>query len=797
MSNLITYNLVNSIKEQCKTAKQISLLIAFVMESGVKLIINDLKEAALNGAEIQILVGDYLYITQPKALELLVKELPSAEIRMYLSGSKSFHPKAYLFRSETDQQIIVGSSNISKSALTDGVEWNLKVVDNDTYEEAIELFTNLFISKNTIPINNETIKIYKEKYDEARPVMGFTKNLEVEKELSIMYDSVSEPISLVQESTTIYETAIEPRHAQVIALEKLEKTVQQGYDKALVVLATGLGKTYLAAFFAKKYKKILFVVHRDEIIQQAMEAFRKVHPDKTIGLYNRVEKNRTSDILFASVATISRAYHYNKFKKDEFDLIIIDEFHHAAANTYQKIINYFEPGFLLGITATPDRLDNRDIYGICDNNVAIHINFLDAIANNWLSPFKYYGIKDEIDYSTIKLIGNYYDQEELLKAQIQTEYLEKVFREWSIKKQSRTIGFCSSIKQAKFMCEYFISKGIEACTVFGETNSLERLTRRRQLIDGEIEIIFTVDLYNEGVDIPNVDTLLFLRPTESITVFTQQLGRGLRLSEGKSHCVVIDFIGNYKNADMKLKVLKPDIFEKKLKNDKKSYSMVFCNCEINLELSLVNLLDEMIKKYKNKKQLLLESYYDLKIDFGRRLTYEEFYLNAPFEDVPVTKFYDTYFHLLKEASELSLKEVKILEKYKDLFKEIEKTKMDRSYKMVLLLAMLQRGDKDWFKQIKAEEVVPFFENYLSKGARKQIDNIPTDSKEVRNIIYRNPITTWGKKNNPWITLINEEFSFNIKPEEDEANILYDWVKQICHYRLTDYFRKKAFKLEKN
>jgi len=322
-------------------------------------------------------------------------------------------------------------------------------------------------------------------------------------------------------------------------------------------MATGLGKTYLAAFFAAQFERVLFIAHREEILIKAQQSFKHVHPTKGTGFYNAKEKAANADFVFASIQTLNQQHHLSGFAPDTFDLIVVDEFHHASAPSYMRILDYFKPEFLLGITATPYRLDNKDVFGLCDGNVAISIHFIDAIKQQWLVPFRYYGIYDDTDYSQLRWLGNRYDEEELARVQLRTDMAEKIFQEWIKHKQSRTIAFCSSILQADFLNHHFQQAGFLSISLNGNTPNEERLAARERLNSGKLDIIFTVDLFNEGVDIPRVDTLLFVRPTESLAVFTQQIGRGLRIAEDKDDCVIIDLIGNYRNADMKWGVFNP------------------------------------------------------------------------------------------------------------------------------------------------------------------------------------------------------------------------------------------------
>ncbi|MFZ3591292.1 DEAD/DEAH box helicase family protein [Bacillus sp. DJP31] len=527
----------------------------------MKLVLPQLKAASARGCEIKMLVGDYLYITQPDALELLLRELPGIELRLFRSAGQSFHPKAYLFRGNDKNHVIVGSSNLSKSALTGGIEWSLHVptpLEESLFDVAAEEFMKQFYEERTIPLNEETLALYREQFDIHNIQRPFSQAWSEQEEQEVMYGtSVDQPVVVETKEPYIVQEELLPRPAQVLALQALKDSIKDDYDKALAVMATGLGKTYLAAFFAEDFKRVLFVAHREEILIQAQHSFKHVHPDTSTGFYNAKDQKLDSNFVFASVQTLNQQHHLSRFKPDTFDLIVVDEFHHASAPSYMRILEYFKPRFLLGITATPYRLDNKDVFGLCDGNVAISIHFLDAIKNQWLAPFRYHGIYDDTDYSQIRWLGTRYDEEELARVQLRTEMAEKILQEWIDHKQSRTIAFCSSIRQADFLNRHFQQAGFRSISLNGNTPNEERLAARDQLNTGKLDIIFTVDLFNEGVDIPRVDTLLFVRPTESLAVFTQQIGRGLRITDGKDHCVIIDLIGNYRNADIKWGVFNP------------------------------------------------------------------------------------------------------------------------------------------------------------------------------------------------------------------------------------------------
>ena len=795
---LITSNLIHDLTKLSNDATSIYWGTAFSMKSGVKLVLPSLKEALSRNAELKILVGDYLYITQPQALELLLQELPGAEIRLHRSSGISFHPKAYLFRSETNNHLIVGSSNLSASALQKGIEWSLlapAAVSGPVYDEAMDEFMKLFYSTSTISLNKETLATYASAYEQANMTVPLSQKWSEQEEQEVMFGpSSSESTVNEQEELYVTETAqLIPRPAQVLALDALQETMHDEYDKALVVLATGLGKTYLAAFFAAQFKRVLFVAHREEILNQAKTSFIHVHPTKTAGLYNAIEKNKDADFVFASILTLSQKYHLEQFHPEVFDLIVIDEFHHAAAPSYERVIDFFKPKFLLGITATPERLDNKDVFSICDGNVAIRIHFIDAIQRNWLAPFHYYGVYDDTDYSQIRWIGNGYDEEELSRVQLREKMAEKILQAWILRKQTRTIAFCSTVRQASFLSHYFAQSGYRSIALSGTTPRNERMNARKQLESGKIDIIFTVDLFNEGVDIPTVDTLLFVRPTESIAVFTQQIGRGLRLAEGKSHCVIIDLIGNYRNADTKLTVFlaEPPVDEVSLNHIKDSLPEL---CIFEFETKLINLLEVLSSKGKTVEEKYIEAFYRLKLELGIRPTMLDFHLKSDFPSDTVHQTFYSYFGMLQKAGELTSEESDTYEKYKEWLNIAEKTDMKKSYKMVLLSYMLSRGIDKWNYPVKSEEAVGYYFNFLSSRASTKKEIQFKTIKRAKSHLEDNPMTHWPDSNSKIISYENGVLSINIDINDSSRQIIYNWTKQICEFRLHWYFERKGEKI---
>lgn len=528
------------LKMSMAKAKQIDIIVSFLMESGVRMLLNDMKRALDRGVKIRILTGNYLGITQPSALYLIKSELGDrVDLRLYNETSRSFHPKSYIFHYESSNEIYIGSSNISKSALTSGIEWNYRfsdTLDKKNYELFYATFEDLFLNHSII-IDDEELKRYSKAWKKPAVSRDLTKYDAAE-------DSGDENVRMLYR----------PRGAQIEALYALQESRMEGATKGLVYAATGIGKTYLAAFDSAKYERVLFVAHREEILKQAAVSFKNVRNSEDYGFFDGKEKDRDKSVIFASVATLGRPEYLNEtyFPADYFDYVIIDEFHHAVTDQYRRIVDYFQPQFLLGLTATPERMDGKNIYEICDYNVPYQISLKEAINKGMLVPFHYYGVYDETDYSGLRIVKGRYDEQELNQAYIGNERrYDLIYKYYRKYRSLRAIGFCCSRQHAEDMAKEFCQRGIASAAVYSGENgayAAERNEAIRKLKNGEIRVIFSVDMFNEGVDIASLDMVMFLRPTESPVVFLQQLGRGLRLYKGKEYLNVLDFIGNYEKA---------------------------------------------------------------------------------------------------------------------------------------------------------------------------------------------------------------------------------------------------------
>ena len=467
---------------------------------------------------------------------------------------------------------------------------------------------------------------------------------------------------LIQENfpELISETIIKPNYLQEEVLKALHLYREKGWKKGIVVLPTGTGKTYLSAFDTLKTKgRILFIVHRLDILNQSKTAFEKVYPKEKLGLLTGDIKEylKDSKILFSSKDSLKNASNLKTFKRNEFDYIIVDEVHHGQAPIYKTIIEYFNPTFfMLGLTATPDRMDRKDIFELFDYNKVFEYSLVEAIENGFLVPFNYYGLKDNIDYSNIRYKGMKYNAQDLDRHLIIEDRNKQILEEYLKKGQgNKAIGFCCSIKHAEKMSRFFNLHGIPSVAITSLSEQRTELTDKFK--NNEVAVAFTVDIFNEGVDFPNVQVLMFLRPTESKTIFMQQLGRGLRLCGGKSNVVVLDFISNYKKANKIRKYISQSSEE--IKNPKTSriekieyrYSP---KCNVHFDSEVEQILDAQDKQDREiTKEDLIGAYYDLSESLQRKPTQEDINKQGEFKVARYLSVFKSWVKFLREIGEFT------------------------------------------------------------------------------------------------------------------------------------------------
>ena len=694
-------------------ANKIDIIVSFLMESGVRMILKDLKAALDRGVQVRILTGNYLGITQPSALCLIKKELGNrVDLRFYNDKDRSFHPKSYIFHYENVGEIYIGSSNISRSALTSGIEWNYRFSSLDDkknfslfYDTFVELFEN-----HSLVIDDDELTKYSKNWHKPA----------VSKDLA-KYDNLED------DEDTKVEILFQPRGAQIEALYALEDSRLEGVTKGLVQAATGVGKTYLAAFDSAKYERVLFVAHREEILKQAAISFKNVRHSDDYGFFYGKQKDTDKAVIFASVATLGRNEYLTKdfFAPDYFDYVIIDEFHHAVNEQYQRIVKYFKPQFLLGLTATPERMDGKNIYEICDYNVPYEISLKEAINKGMLVPFHYYGIYDETDYSSLHLVKGRYDEKELNETYIgNIKRYDLIYKYYMKYRSKRALGFCCSRQHAEEMAKEFCKRGIEAVAVYSNADgefSEDRDKAIEKLKKQEIKMIFSVDMFNEGVDIAALDMVMFLRPTESPIIFLQQLGRGLRISKGKEYLNVLDFIGNYEKAGQAPLLLSggKDFGEKSAYN----YADIEYpdDCIVDFDMRLIDLFKELEKKSLSVKERIKQEFYRVKeLRDGKVPSRIELFT---YMDDDIYQYcmkhakenpFRRYMEFLNEMHELSVDEKVV---YSGIGREflslIETTDMQKIYKMPILYSFYNDGDIRL--AVKDEDVLGAWKTFFDNG----------------------------------------------------------------------------------
>ncbi|MCT7548265.1 DEAD/DEAH box helicase [Aliarcobacter butzleri] len=676
MNNLVTNNQItnffNNITELLDNCESFCFNVAFINFSGIQLLLDSFKKLEEKNIKGKILTSTYLNFTQIKALEK-IKKFKNIELKIYDCevSNIGFHSKSYIFEFKDEYKILIGSSNITASAFKSNIEWNVKTVtkkDDIFLKDVLNEFETLW--KSSSEVNDEFLTSYSNFLN--------SQNKEFKS------------FSLNQ---------IKTNFMQKKALEKLENLRKKGEKKALIIAATGSGKTYLSAFDVKNFKAktMLFLVHRENILIKAKESFETILPEiNSFGLYTGNKKEQDKNYLFSTIQTMSSTF--SNFSQDFFDYIIIDEAHHVASPSYKKILDYFKPKFLLGLTATSNRMDGNSIYEVFDENIALDIRLNDALEHNLIVPFHYYGISDiqsidyeNVDLTKIDLLAK------LLSVNKRVDFIiDKMDFYSNSGNKRKVLGFCVSKEHSNFMSEEFNKKGINSITLTSEDSisKREESIKRLENENDSLEVIFTVDIFNEGIDIPSINMVLFLRPTNSPIVFIQQLGRGLRKYKNKEFLTVLDFIGNHKKAYLIAlalvgnKMIDKESIKLSIENNFADFKNAFISMD---EISKNRILEQINKENFNQLKYLKEQYFEVRNILEKVPTLVDF---LQFEDVinPL-KFIDeskSYIEFLAKVEEnKKLKELVLDENFIKAIRFIEnELPVKRVYEFVILKYLL-------------------------------------------------------------------------------------------------------------
>lgn len=621
------FNLLTELQKELISCEEFYFSVAFITQSGLiclKEVLAHLNKKNIKGC---ILTTDYLCFTEPKALREL-QQFANLEIRIYTQGN--FHTKGYIFRHADYYSLIIGSSNLTHGALKANKEWNLKV--SSTEQEAIcrdtlQEFRRMW--ENAVPLTDEWLRGYEKNYQQKQKIFP-----------------VKQP----------FPAKFAPNKMQTEALASLEKLRQSGQTKALLISATGTGKTYLAAFAVQKAapRRVLFLVHREQILKQAAQTFRHILGNIDIGFLSGTHKDFAAPYLFSTVSMLTKEEIMTQFAPTYFDYIIIDETHRAGAASYRKILDYFRPQFLLGMTATPSRSDGFDIYKLFDYNIAYEIHLKEAMQEDMLCPFHYFGITD------ITVGGREIDDVSAFTELTADERVEHIigkaqFYGWC-GERVKGLVFCRNIEEARLLSQKFNDKGFFTAALCGEDRQETRETAISRLEQdkrrGGLDYIFTVDIMNEGIDIPAVNQVIMLRPTKSSIIFVQQMGRGLRKYPHKDYVVILDFIGNYQNNFLIPIALFGDTSYNKdtIRRCVAEGSRLLPGCStINFdEISRQKIYNAIDSARLSDALLLKNEYLNLKQKLGRIPRLDDF---AKFGSISIIKFFDkfgSYHHFLQK-----------------------------------------------------------------------------------------------------------------------------------------------------
>lgn len=699
---------LSSIEEELLECEEFAISVAFITMGGITPLLQTLEELERKNIPGRIMTTDYLTFSEPKALEKL-STLKNIQLKMYQSSEaqEGFHTKGYIFKEKDLYRIIVGSSNMTLSALTRNKEWNTRLVSTEHGEYAHQI-----MDEYNLLWNSEYCKYFDEFCDKYR----------------VKYELVKKQKKIARQTEVLEleQYRLQPNKMQVEFIRSLKELRNNGAQKALLISATGTGKTYASAFALREEnpRKALFLVHREQIAKQAIESYKKVFGNvKSMGLLSGNSKDFHVDYLFSTMNMMAKPEIREQFRRDEFQTIIIDEAHRTGANSYRNIMSYFKPAFWLGMTASPERTDDFDVFDAFDHNIAYEIRLQQAMEENLLCPFHYFGITD------LRIEGNSVDDKSdfnLLTSDTRVDYVIDRAQYYSYSgERVKGLVFCSSKKEAKIFSEKFNNRGFRTIALTGEDKQEKREEAIEQLVsDNEenyLDYIFTVDIFNEGVDIPDINQVIMLRPTESPIVFVQQLGRGLRKAKDKEYVVILDFIGNYENNFMIPIALSGD--RSYNKDNIRRYVMEGCRVipgasTIHFDEIAKSKIFQSINQIKGIKTIIKKSYRDLKYRLGRVPLLIDFYENGEIDPLVILDNYKTYYHFLQNVDRDVCKEV-LTEKEILTLEYVSRVvaRGKRPHEVEILSEIMEKG------QIDRDIVLSKLEReYSQKISKREIDS---------------------------------------------------------------------------
>lgn len=787
-------SLLDALRPLLRRAARVDLLAAFVQESGVALVASAVDDALARGATLRVLTGDYLDITQASALRRLLDwnaslaasaradEAPvlgRLDVRVVETQSiqRAFHAKSWRLEGEGFGVAFVGSSNLSRSALTHGVEWNLRVDrarDPAAFARVAESFEALW--RHARALDEAWLRAYAERATrEARPL----------PRAEVVADEPAPPLV--------------PNPLQRQALDALARSRAEGRDRALVVMATGLGKTLLAAFDLARLAttlgrapSVLWIAHRRELLQQASEAVRRVFPEARFAWWLGGERpSEPFDVVLASVQALSRRENLAALPADRFDVVVVDEAHHAHADSYRRVLARFTARHRLGLTATPDRADAGDVYALFDDHVAFRADIGAGVRAKLLAPFAYYGLKDPTDYAPIPWRSGRFDVEALAAA-VQTQArMEKLWAAWNHpdKPGSRTLVFCASLSHGAFVREWLRGRGVRAALVHSGAGSDDRATALADLEAGRLDAVCSVDLFNEGVDCRPVDRVVMLRPTESPVLFLQQLGRGLRTAEGKERLTVLDFVGNHRIFLERVRTLVSLVDEGASVGGflASRQAVMPDGCSVELELEAIDLLEKLLPR--GATSALQRVYRELRAARGERQLAGELVRSG---DLTLRALSQEggWFGFVEREGDLDLLSAAALESSRAWLMELQSTRTRRCFEMVVVDAILD--DDALFDGMELDALAARCHAYLARSPElfddiegaSEGDDPREPSRAARSGGSRyEPITAWTKGR--WFRVEGDRLRFTLEVDAALRPSVIAMTREIVDARLAE------------